>query len=300
MSIGSMPCSATALRCEGLSRRCRMPPCTLGWSVFTRPSSISGKPVSSEMSFTRTPESRNSLEVPPVEISSTPRPASLWANSTSPVLSVTLRMARCIFVWVADMADLDGKRNVPGKGREILSVSSRQSSVVGQEGEQLTTDDQRLSLRFCLQFYLAVLHLDRVFDRFAAVLFADLIGFLLHEGRKTVEVAGDGFSRFLLGFGEGLVEPSHLIAFRARIAALHAEGSFLGCGERGHGGRGGGACRRDACFCSCRGPGGRRQMPNAVDFVFRFTLFRTHSLDGENCILWAAVAFFADAVLLPP
>ena len=107
MSIGAMPCSATALRCDAISRRCRMPPCTLGCSVFTRPSSISGKPVSSEMSFTVTPESRNSFAVPPVEISSTPMPASLRANSTSPVLSVTLRMARWIFVWVADMADLE-------------------------------------------------------------------------------------------------------------------------------------------------------------------------------------------------
>ena len=59
------------------------------------------------MSFTLIPESRSSFAVPPVEISSTPRPASLRANSTSPVLSVTLRMARWIFVWVADMADLE-------------------------------------------------------------------------------------------------------------------------------------------------------------------------------------------------
>src|SRR5450631_4490446 len=76
-----------------------MPPCTFGCSVLTRPSSISGNPVSSEMSFTAMPESRNSLAVPPVETSSTPKATSLRAKSTSPDLSVTLRMAR----WILDM-----------------------------------------------------------------------------------------------------------------------------------------------------------------------------------------------------
>ena len=66
----------------------------LGMQGLDPPVEHLGKPVSSEMSFTLTPESRNSLAVPPVEISSTPIPASLRANSTSPVLSVTLRMAR--------------------------------------------------------------------------------------------------------------------------------------------------------------------------------------------------------------
>src|SRR5439155_23813125 len=90
----------------------KMPPCTLGCRVLTRPSSISGKPVSSEMSFTRMPESRSSFAVPPVEISSTPKPARLRAKSTNPVLSVTLRMAR----WILDIHGLDAEDDVPGIG----------------------------------------------------------------------------------------------------------------------------------------------------------------------------------------
>src|SRR5580698_4511075 len=46
------------------------------------------------MSFTRRSAARSALAVPPVEISSTPKPASVFANSTRPVLSVTLSRAR--------------------------------------------------------------------------------------------------------------------------------------------------------------------------------------------------------------
>src|SRR5690242_8969736 len=49
------------------------------------------------MSLTLRPASRSVRAVPPVEISSTPKPASALANSTSPVLSVTLSRARRIF-----------------------------------------------------------------------------------------------------------------------------------------------------------------------------------------------------------
>src|SRR5882762_226067 len=97
MSMGTMPCSSIELTCAGFSRRCRMPPWTMGWSVLTRPSSISGKPVSSEMSLTLMPASRSSFAVPPVETSSTSMAARCLANSTRPVLSVTERMARSIF-----------------------------------------------------------------------------------------------------------------------------------------------------------------------------------------------------------
>src|SRR5882724_13557909 len=69
----------------------------MGCRVLTRPSSISGKPVSSEMSLTEIPASRRSLAVPPVETSSTSIEARCLANSTRPVLSVTERMARSIF-----------------------------------------------------------------------------------------------------------------------------------------------------------------------------------------------------------
>jgi len=41
--MGGMPCSA--MTASSVPRRPRMPPCTLGWRVFTRPAIISGKPV---------------------------------------------------------------------------------------------------------------------------------------------------------------------------------------------------------------------------------------------------------------
>src|SRR6266704_1795452 len=100
------------------------------------------------MSFTAMLESRNNLAVPPVEMSSTPIAASLRANSTNPVLSVTLRMARWIFVWVADMADLEMNGNVPGNGEEILTaaVVGRQSSVLSQESPTRSSNIQRAEL----------------------------------------------------------------------------------------------------------------------------------------------------------
>ena len=58
------------------------------------------------------PESRNNLAVPPVEMSSTSMPARLRANSTKPVLSVTLRMARWIFLRVGDIAGLECEREI--------------------------------------------------------------------------------------------------------------------------------------------------------------------------------------------
>src|ERR1019366_8408437 len=53
-----------------------------------------------------------SLAVPPVETSSTPNSASLRAKSTSPDLSVTLRMAR----WILDMSPSGAKRDFSSLG----------------------------------------------------------------------------------------------------------------------------------------------------------------------------------------
>ena len=70
------------------------PPCTAGCSVLTRPSMISGKPVSSETSRTAMPASAIAFAVPPVETSSMPKPASARAKSIRPVLSETDSSAR--------------------------------------------------------------------------------------------------------------------------------------------------------------------------------------------------------------
>ena len=67
-----MPCAAICATCSALSRRPRMPPWICGTSVFTRPSSISGKPECSDTSFTATPASRSARAEPPVDRISTP------------------------------------------------------------------------------------------------------------------------------------------------------------------------------------------------------------------------------------
>src|SRR5437660_11844958 len=72
------------------------PPAIRGFKVFRRPPKISGKPVSSETSRTAMPFEAKSRDVPPVEMISTLRSASVRANSTMPVLSYTLISARSI------------------------------------------------------------------------------------------------------------------------------------------------------------------------------------------------------------
>src|SRR4051812_14032527 len=65
-----------------------------GFSVLTRPSRISGKPVYSSIARMSMPWSRSSRAVPPVETISTPRSASPRAKSTRPRLSETVSSAR--------------------------------------------------------------------------------------------------------------------------------------------------------------------------------------------------------------
>ena len=60
-----------------------------GCRVLTRPSSISGKPVSSATSVTGSALSASSFAVPPVDTSRMPSAASERAKSTMPVLSET-------------------------------------------------------------------------------------------------------------------------------------------------------------------------------------------------------------------
>ena len=88
-SMVSMPCAASAAICSGTSRRASRPPWTLGCSVFTRPSSISGNAVTCATSVTGRPCSASSLAVPPVEISLMPSACRARAKSTTPVLSDT-------------------------------------------------------------------------------------------------------------------------------------------------------------------------------------------------------------------
>src|SRR5215468_4389639 len=92
-----MSLAAICARCAGSSRRASRPPWIFGCSVFTRPSRISGEPVKSLTDTTGMPAALSAAAVPPVERISTPSACKPLANSTNPVLSLTLISARSIF-----------------------------------------------------------------------------------------------------------------------------------------------------------------------------------------------------------
>src|SRR3954451_18135507 len=92
--MGSIPCSLRVATWSGLSRTARTPAAIFGLIVFTRPSSISGKPVTSSIARVSMPASARCLAVPPVETISTPRERRQRANSAMPVLSETVISAR--------------------------------------------------------------------------------------------------------------------------------------------------------------------------------------------------------------
>src|ERR1039457_4298556 len=96
MSIGAIPFCSSDRMCSGLERIARMPPAMRGWMVFRRPSSISGKPVTSDTSFTATPASWMARAVPPVDMISTPSSCNPRAKFRSPDLLVTLSSALLI------------------------------------------------------------------------------------------------------------------------------------------------------------------------------------------------------------
>src|SRR3954449_8582604 len=89
-----MPCSFSVATCSGLSRTASMPAAIFGLIVLTRPSSISGKPVTSSMGRVSIPASARCLAVPPVETISTPSSRRQRAKSEIPVLSDTVMSAR--------------------------------------------------------------------------------------------------------------------------------------------------------------------------------------------------------------
>src|SRR5881275_3285959 len=115
-----------------------------GFSVLTRPSRISGKPVYSSIARMSMPWSRSSRAVPPVETISTPRSARPRAKSTRPRLSETVSSARrtctspgrvtaALPPLVVAMAFLL-EENAPSAGGIELRASARQAADgLGQE-----------------------------------------------------------------------------------------------------------------------------------------------------------------------
>src|SRR5690606_17863171 len=84
-SNGAMSSCASWSRWSCLRVSARMPACTRGCSVLTRPSRHSGKPVSSSTGVTGMPASAIRDAVEPVETSSTPASCSAVASSVRPV-----------------------------------------------------------------------------------------------------------------------------------------------------------------------------------------------------------------------
>ena len=66
-SIGAMPALSMAAMWSADSRSASRPPCTAGCSVLTRPSSISGNPVTESTGVTATPAAARAAAEPPVD-----------------------------------------------------------------------------------------------------------------------------------------------------------------------------------------------------------------------------------------
>ena len=90
-SNGSIPFSASVATSSSRSRLARMPACTRGWRVFTRPPSICG----TSIEYGSSPSSRRYTSVdPPVVTRSTPRSARPRAKTSRPALSYVEISAR--------------------------------------------------------------------------------------------------------------------------------------------------------------------------------------------------------------
>src|ERR1700730_961354 len=87
------PWLSSASRSSGRSRLASSPACTPGCRVLTRPSRISGKPVSALTGCTSTEASSRACRVPPVEYSSKPRRISPGAKAGRLALLLTERRA---------------------------------------------------------------------------------------------------------------------------------------------------------------------------------------------------------------
>src|SRR6476660_7702191 len=75
-----------------------------------------------------------------------------------------------------------------------------------------------LGLRFSFELDVPFGDFNRVLDVFAVVLFANLLGLLLHEGRKGINAATDRLSGFFLGCYQSVVQAFDLLA----LGLVHA------------------------------------------------------------------------------
>ena len=113
-AAGTARCRARqGRRVAGSRGSASRPACTCGCSVLTRPSRISGKPVTSSTVVTGDAGARRcGPRVPPVETSSTPAACSAAASSTRPVLSETLTRARRTGILLNSGSSFSSRRMV--------------------------------------------------------------------------------------------------------------------------------------------------------------------------------------------
>src|SRR2546426_4021743 len=152
-----MPCSARVSKCSGFRRSARIPACTRGCKVFTRPPSISGKPVTSSTGVTARPASRSACAVPPLETKAAPSSVRPRASSTTPVLSYTASSARRTgstsdirFLQEVDHAPFDLEATLDHRANRLREqamlhlVHARLERVLligGEHGQGLLQDD---------------------------------------------------------------------------------------------------------------------------------------------------------------
>ncbi len=135
-----MPCSASSAASDERLRLARMPPWIFGWSVLTRPSRISGKPVTAETAITGTPASSSAVAVPPVDTISTPSRPSPAANSASPCLSETDTRARRTGNIAGSSRPGPSRASAAGLGARQAALEPRQAQRLGPAHRQPGAD----------------------------------------------------------------------------------------------------------------------------------------------------------------
>src|SRR5438309_107509 len=130
------PWVSRAAMCSGLSRRASSPAWTPGCRVLTRPSIISGNPVSSETGFASIAASESTFSVLPVAKRSKPKRWSPRAKPVSPFLSLT--DSRALGKSCLQQPDRRGKDPVlglvysPAQGLHRIAFQDR-DSFLGQD-----------------------------------------------------------------------------------------------------------------------------------------------------------------------
>src|SRR3989442_6434264 len=84
---------------------------------------------------------------------------------------------------------------------------------------------------------MPAMHFDAVFNRLAAILLADLGGFLLHKRREAIESSRDAPASLLLCLHQCPIKLEYLFVLGAHVGALHGKRSLFngrcgaGCGR---------------------------------------------------------------------